>query len=176
MKKLLYLLTLIFVFCIVYLLNIDRAQAGERVIDIDKTNFSELEHMPKLPPISEPLVPNDGTAGEITIQATDYIKSAQVSIYNNGSSLKISGHTDSYTNADKITSTLYLQVWDSSRTRWVDYSSGKEFVKYGTNSLYNFVEYIAPKGYYYRTRGVHKVTMGSKTETFSSVSSSIYYF
>ncbi|MDR4887408.1 hypothetical protein RGU12_07525 [Fredinandcohnia sp. QZ13] len=176
MKKWLYLLTFLFIFTIVFLLNVDRARAEGGVIAFDKTNLQELEHMPKVPPISEPLVPNDGAAGEIIIQATDYIKSAQVSIYNNGSSLKISGHTDSYMNADKITTTLYLQVWDSSRSRWVDYSGGKEFVKYGTNYLYNFVEYIAPKGYYYRTRGVHKVTMGSKTETFSSVSSSIYYF
>ncbi|MFS0824594.1 hypothetical protein [Bacillus sp. 1P02SD] len=176
MKKWLYLLTFLFIFSIVYLLNVDKVQAERGVIDFDKTNLPALEHMPKLPPISEPLVPNDGAAGEIIIQATDYIKSAQVSIYNNRSSLKISGQTDSYTNADKITTTLYLQVWDSSRSRWVDYSSGKEFVKYGTNYLYNFVEYIAPKGYYYRTRGVHKVTMGSITETFNSVSTSIYYF
>ncbi|MGN7300307.1 hypothetical protein [Ferdinandcohnia sp. SAFN-114] len=175
MKKLLYLLTLIFVFSIVSLLNFDRVHAGEGVLDME-TNPPNIAHMEKAPPSSEPLVLKDGTEGEISIQATDYIKSAQVSIYNNGSSLKISGNTDSYTNADKITTTLYLQVWDSSKSRWVDYSSGKEFVKYNTNSLYNFVEYIAPKGYYYRTRGVHKVTMGSRTETFTSVSSSIYYF
>ena len=176
MKKLLYLLTLIFVFSIVYLLNFDKVQAEERVIDIDNNNLHELEHTPKLPSVTEPLLPDDGEAGEITIQATDYIKSAQVSIYNNGSYLKVSGQTDSYTSSDRITTTLYLQVWDSSRSRWVDYSSGKEFVKYSTNTLYNFVEYIAPKGYHYRTRGVHKVTKGSITETFNSVSSSIYYF
>ncbi|WP_449537690.1 hypothetical protein [Ferdinandcohnia sp. Marseille-Q9671] len=173
MKKVLYVLTVTFIFAIVYLGSLETvfAEKGDKLI------IPELEpNKPELPPITESVVPIDETPGGITIQATDFIKSAQVSIYDNGSYLKISGHTDSYTVVDKMTTKVYLQVWDTSRSRWIDYSSGKEFVKYSTNSLYNFVDYIAPKGYYYRTRGVHKVTEGSKTETINSYSSSIYYF
>jgi hypothetical protein len=176
MNKMLRVLTFAFLISIIFLGDLHMVHAEDVDTNSEILNIPILESKPELPPISEPLVPSDGIKGGITIQATDYIKSAQVSIYDNGSLLKISGHTDSYIIVDKISTTLYLQIWDSSRSRWVDYSSGKEFVKYGTNSLYNFVEYIAPKGYYYRTRGVHKVTEGSVTETINHFSSSVYYY
>ena len=82
--------------------------------------------------------------------------------------------TYAHKNADEISHTLYLEVWDEGRDDWVyvedwEFSTTKEE---NGGELYEYVVEMnvvgCEVGESYRVRGSHWVRVGSKTESFSS--------
>ena len=113
-------------------------------------------------------------ASEVTPEAT-YL----ISVYN--TSLKIApndtfvieGRTQTYTVVEKVSVTVYLQVWNG--TQWKDIKSWSS-VKDNDNLAYINVNIGGmPKGHYYRTRSVHSAKLNNYTETLSSYSGSCFY-
>ncbi len=110
---------------------------------------------------------------EVSILSMENVKSTKSSIYNLGSTMKLTGYTSSYKTVDRISVALYLQVWDSANKKWMDYSSGKTYTEENDSYVSGSVVYSAPKGYFYRVKGKHTVKENGATETTTTYSSHI---
>ena len=98
-----------------------------------------------------------------------------VAISDNGDgTFYVSIETYAHENADRISQTLFLEIWDEGRDDWVyvddwEFSTTKEE---NGGELYEYVVEMeldgCEVGESYRVRGSHMVRVGSKTESFSS--------
>jgi hypothetical protein len=113
-------------------------------------------------------------ASEVTPDAAYLIRryNTSLTITANGTFV-IDAQTQTYSVVDWVSVTVYLQVWDGSK--WQDIKSWTSSRENDTMAYVNVALGGVPRGYYYRTRGVHKATLNYYTETLSSYSSSIYY-
>jgi hypothetical protein len=109
-------------------------------------------------------------APEATSLISRYTTNLAVAPNNN---LVVEGRTQTYSVVHTVSVTVYLQVWDGSK--WQDVRSWTS-TRSNDNLAYLKVSVGGlTKGYYYRTRGVHKATQHNVTETLYSYSGSIYY-
>ena len=82
--------------------------------------------------------------------------------------------TYAHENADEISQTLFLEIWDEGRDDWlqVDYWQFSTTKSENGGELYEYVVEMeldgCEVGESYRVRGLHMVRVGSKTESFSS--------
>lgn len=98
-----------------------------------------------------------------------------VAISDNGDgTFYVSIETYAHENADRISQTLFLEIWDEGRDDWVyvddwEFSTTKEE---NGGELYDYIVEMeidgCEVGESYRVRGLHMVRVGSKTESFSS--------
>ncbi len=86
----------------------------------------------------------------------------------------VSIETYAHKNADEISQTLFLEIWDEGRDDWV-YVDDWEFSTTKSENGGELYEYVVEMeldgcevGESYRVRGLHMVRVGSKTESFSS--------
>ena len=86
----------------------------------------------------------------------------------------VSIETYAHKNADEISQTLFLEIWDEGRDDWV-YVDDWEFSTTKVENGGELYEYVVEMeldgcevGESYRVRGLHMVRVGSKTESFSS--------
>lgn len=103
-----------------------------------------------------------------------------VAISDNGDgTFYVSIETYAHENADRISQTLFLDVWDEGRNDWVyvddwQFSTTKEE---NDGELYEYVVEMeldgCEVGESYRVRGLHMVRVGSKTESFSSMTDGV---
>jgi hypothetical protein len=114
------------------------------------------------------------TASEVTPEAAYLIRSYKTSIkLANNDTFVIEGRTETYTVVDSVSVTIYLQVWYDSQ--WHDvrsWTSSREnddlaYLKVNIGGM--------PRGYFYRTRGVHCAMLNNYSETLNSYSGTIYY-
>ena len=98
--------------------------------------------------------------------------------YGNGK-LYLCIETYAHENADRISQTLYLEQWDESRNDWVyvedwEFSTTKEE---NDGELYDYIVELevdgCEVGESYRARGSHLARVGSKTESFSSMTDGV---
>lgn len=85
--------------------------------------------------------------------------------------VQIYGYTQTYSVADSIKVTVYLQKWTGSQ--WVDVTGVANSAAY-TDYVSIGKPIAVSAGYYYRTRAVHTATSGTTTDTTYSTSSYIY--
>ena len=103
-----------------------------------------------------------------------------VAISDNGDgTFYVSIETYAHENADRISQTLFLEIWDEGRDDWVyvddwEFSTTKEE---NGGELYEYVVEMeldgCEVGESYRVRGLHMVRVGSKTESFSSMTDGV---
>lgn len=92
-----------------------------------------------------------------------------------GGDIEISLETQAHVDVDEIRQQAYLDQWDEKTQDWYtvdmysDVAYGKDYPN-GLGSLKStFVIHGQKTGYYYRARGMHKVTKsGQGSQTFSS--------
>ena len=108
----------------------------------------------------------------ITTESIGLITGYGCSIDNKGSSLFLSGTTTASYIVEKVSLTLYIQKWDS--TKWVDVKS----FSYNSFNAKSITDgdyiYSFDRQSYYRTRAVHYAKDGLETDTQNSESSYIY--
>lgn len=103
-----------------------------------------------------------------------------VAISDNGDgTFYVSIETYAHENADEIAQTLYLEIWDEGRDDWV-YVDDWEFATTKEENGGELYEYVVEMnidgcevGESYRVRGSHMVRVGSKTESFSSMTDGV---
>lgn len=103
-----------------------------------------------------------------------------VAISDNGDgTFYVSIETYAHENADRIKQTLYLEIWDEGRDDWV-YVDDWEFATTKEENGGELYEYVVEMnidgcevGESYRVRGSHMVRVGTKTESFSSMTDGV---
>ena len=110
----------------------------------------------------------------------DILSTGIVMINDNGDgTLYVRIETYAHENADRISQTLFLEVWDEGRNDWV-YVDDWEFATTKEENGGELYEYVVEMdidgcevGESYRVRGSHVVSVGSKTESFSSMTDGV---
>lgn len=116
--------------------------------------------------------PPDDNAKAI-IQSTLFLKVWSTSItQKDGTSIQVTGDTETYEDVDTIQVKLYLQYWDG--VQWLDSTLVKTFASNNTDYVYGTANLTVQSGYYYRTKGIHYVNKSGSVEQVTSYSSSIY--
>lgn len=88
--------------------------------------------------------------------------------------VRISGDTTAKVTADIVGIKLYLQRWNPSQQKWEDVVYGGDFKKYNHFVVLGGVNIQVPKGYFYRARAIHYVTVNGITEQAPSTTTYIY--
>ncbi len=103
-----------------------------------------------------------------------YYWDSSISYFGNGLFI-VSGYTESFDNVDSITTTVYLQRYNTSTKTWTNLYS---FSNTQNNTYYSSASksYTVEKGQSYRVYAVHTVKKGATTETEFSYSQSILAF
>lgn len=118
--------------------------------------------------------PKHGSSTDIPLtvtQSDSLFYNYYCSITNTGTDLYLQGTTISNYLSDQVSLTLYLQKWDGSQ--WIDVKSWP-FSKYNVKSVTDGSNTSYQNGNYYRTRAVHYIKYGSRSETQNSTSPYIY--
>ena len=92
-----------------------------------------------------------------------------------GTYVNVIGSTKAVQDCDKVQLKLYVERSTSSSSGFTTYKS----YSYSANNAHQLTKEIlsipVERGYYYRVRGVHSVTEGSKTETTSSLTNPLSF-
>lgn len=117
--------------------------------------------------------PPDNTNVEASIQSTLYLKVWSTSItQKNGTSIQVTGDTESYLNVDTIQVKLYLQYWDGYQ--WQDATHINTYTNSDSSYVYGVANLTVQSGYHYRAKGVHYINKSGSVEQVSSYSGSVY--
>ncbi|WP_041274568.1 hypothetical protein [Desulforamulus reducens] len=121
--------------------------------------------------IGQPVMANEGGSniGVVNPMAYQYLFDCSSLYTLNGTSIGVSGTTQTYTNVSKITTTVYLEKKTSS-----GWSVVKSWTSSTNSSSYSSTSgsYIGIPGTTYRVRSLHIASNGGLTETNSSYTSS----
>ena len=129
-------------------------------------------------PVEHPVSFNSASYKEDIVHATprgEILSTGIVVINDNGDgTFYVRIETYAHENADEISQTLFLEIWDEGRDDWV-YVDDWEFSTTKSENGGELYEYVVEMeldgcevGESYRVRGLHMVRVGSKTESFSS--------
>ena len=88
--------------------------------------------------------------------------------------VRIGGDTFAAVKANTVGIKLYLQRWNPSKQVWEDVVFGGDFKKNNTDFIAAAATIQVLKGYYYRTRAIHYVTVNGKTDQAQSITTYIY--
>ena len=134
-------------------------------------------------PVEYPVFFNGASYKEDIVHATprgEILSTGIVVINDNGDGTFYTRiETYAHENADEISQPLFLEIWDEDRDDWVyvddwEFSTTKEE---NGGELYEYVVEMeldgCEVGESYRVRGLHMVRVGSKTESFSSMTDGV---
>ena len=92
-----------------------------------------------------------------------------------GTYINVWGSTKAVQDCDKVQLKLYVERSTSSSSGFTTYKS----YSYSANNVHQLTKEVlnipVERGYYYRVRGVHSVTEGSKTESTNSMTSPLSF-
>lgn len=116
-----------------------------------------------------------GPEKTINTNSTTILKGWGSSIFvTSDTSVKVSGEALTYGTVDKISISLFVQVWNDLNDTWVDYLS-LDNGSISNKSAFSFDDYAElPQGYYYRAKAKITATDGSIDETITTYSKYIY--
>ncbi len=88
--------------------------------------------------------------------------------------LSVGGNTKAYMVVDTIRVETYLQRWNSTKSKWEDVLAVANKVDFGKSFLTSTKEVKIVRGYYYRTRAVHRINHKGVLEISNSMSQHIF--
>lgn len=143
----------------------------------NEPTYAKGNEQPEAPTIGQPADKKGYGGPEETINtnSTTILKGWGSTIFDTSdTSVKVSGEALTYTTVDKISISLYVQVWNALNNSWVDYLSLDQGTISNTSTLSHDDNAELPQGYYYRGKAKITATDGSTDETITTYSKYIY--
>ena len=125
--------------------------------------------------VDESILTNDDEAEDTqyTRLRNSYLMQGFIKITNNGNGIVgIGGSTDCYVTSDVVKLNIYLER-SKGDSNFSSYKSF-EYTAYNTYTLAKGLNYVVPKGYYYRLRGYHYASKNGVGENLISRTNGIY--